>query len=164
MKYMPTKVSQPLSISTNCPQHKTPLPITTSMGFPRLFSAQWLQSILSTPSRSADNALHLQHFFHEVSGLTLFSPATNPNPSILAMKKSCFKKLSSFSQIHFYKCYSTLCETLNYQPVITLSQSQKLLENTDPETANKAFNGLLLPMQAHMVKNMTFSGTRTMLI
>lgn len=52
---------------------------------------------------------------------------------------------------------------LTYQPVITLSELE-IAEGFDPETANKASNGLMLPIQAHIVKNMTFSGTRTMLI
>lgn len=122
MKYTPTKVSQPPSISTNCPQHKTPLPITTSMGFPCLFSARQLQSILSTPSRSADNTLHLQHFFLGL-GANIILPSHKSKSKCFGNEEIMFKKLSSFSQIHFYKCYSTLYETLNYQPVITLSQS-----------------------------------------
>lgn len=43
---------------------------------------------------------------------------------------------------------------LKYHPVIMLSQcNEKLQENVDPETANKGFSGLMLPVRAHMVTN-----------
>lgn len=97
MKHTPTKVSQPLSISTNCPQHKQPF------RYPQAWVSHAFSQHRGYNQHSPHTAgqlkipFHLQHFFLEVPRLTLSSPATNPNPSILAMKKWCFKTIIFFT-------------------------------------------------------------------